>query len=304
MAAAAEPRAARFGLHPTVVSAISGAGAGALTTTVCSPLDVVKTRMQVQDTILKPHQRAPSGIVPALASILREEGPRGWFRGYQSAMLTVPFFWAVYFPCYAAAKRVLLPRCKEQHKPLVHMVSAVCGGFVTDVATNPLWVTRTRLVSQHLHVKYRGEKAQYTGTFQTMRLVVQQEGVRGLYKGLTASFLGLSHVAVQFPLYEALKDLFNNRTNGGDNGGSSSGMGVLLASTCSKLVASTLTYPHEVLRAQLQDQRAKSGGASSTIVGALKQILLSEGLVGMYRGLVRQYGTPSCCYYIIHYIAT
>ena len=32
----------------------------------------------------------------------------------------------------------------------------------------------------------------------------------GLYKGLTASFLGLSHVAVQFPLYEALKELFSD----------------------------------------------------------------------------------------------
>ena len=82
----------RLDLRPTTASAAAGAGAGALTTTVCSPLDVVKTRMQVQDTILKPHQRAPSGIVPALASILREEGPRGWFRGYSSAMLTVPLF--------------------------------------------------------------------------------------------------------------------------------------------------------------------------------------------------------------------
>jgi solute carrier family 25 folate transporter 32 len=268
----------RYGLSSTSVSALSGAGAGALTTTVCSPLDVVKTRMQVQDAIVKAHQRAPSGFVPFLMGIYREEGVRGWFRGYQSAMLTVPLFWGVYFPCYRAAKQFLLPRCEERHKPLAHMGAAVLGGFITDVATNPLWVVRTRLVSQHLHVKYSGEAPQYTGTFQTMRLVVAQEGFRGLYKGITASFLGLSHVAVQFPLYEALKAVF---ADGGD--GSASSTGVLVASTTSKLVASTLTYPHEVVRAQMQDQRSKNG--SGSLLGALRQILRGEGLSGMYRGL-------------------
>ena len=301
-----QQRRNRFGLHPSAVSAISGAVAGALTTTICSPLDVVKTRMQVQDAIVRPDQRGkPMGMMSFLANIYREEGPRGWFRGYSSAMLTVPFFWAVYFPCYTAAKDFMLPRCKPEHKPLVHMSAAICGGLITDIATNPLWVVRTRLISQHLHVKYRGEQKQYTGTFQTMRLVVQQEGVRGLYKGLTASFLGLSHVAVQFPLYEALKELINtsaeaSSTSGGGSNGATAAAGntwsVLLASTTSKLVASSLTCkherklprktiavpsrptttarspretsdsslafpdPHEVIRARLQDQR-KSNGA-------------------------------------------
>lgn len=247
-----EPRGC-FGLSSTAVSVISGAGAGALTTTVCSPLDVVKTRMQVQDTVVQAHQRAPSGFLPSLLGIYREEGVRGWFRGYQSAMLTVPLFWAVYFPCYSAAKQFLLARCEERHKPLAHMGAAVLGGFITDVVTNPLWVVRTRLVSQHLHVKYSGQQPQYTGTFQTMRLVVQQEGARGLYKGLSASFLGLSHVAVQFPLYEALKETFHSAA-----ADSESSATVLVASTSSKLVASTLTYPHEVVRAQMQARHTHS----------------------------------------------
>jgi hypothetical protein len=119
-------------------------------------------------------------------------------------MVVVPIFWAVYFPCYTRACTYIGEY--SDCKPLVHMSAAICGGFITDVATNPLWVARTRLVSQHLHVKYRGAPAQYTGTLQCLRTVVQQEGVRGLYKGLTASFLGLSHVAVQFPLYEFLKE--------------------------------------------------------------------------------------------------
>lgn len=35
--------------------------------------------------------------------------------------------------------------------------------------------------------------------------IFRTEGIRGYYKGLLPSLLGVSHVVVQFPLYEALK---------------------------------------------------------------------------------------------------
>ena len=73
-----------------------------------------------------------------------------------------------------------------------------------------------------------------------LETMVQQEGWRSLYKGLIPSFLGISHVAVQFPLYEQLK-LFLQTPNA-----PISSMDLLLASSISKLVASTVTYPHEV----------------------------------------------------------
>lgn len=318
-------------LPAAAASAVSGAGAGALTTTLCSPLDVVKTRMQVRDAILRGEARTGSerpGVAHFLRTIYHEEGVRGWFRGYSSAMVVVPIFWAIYFPCYRQACTVLGDL--SDNKPLVHMGAAVCGGLITDVATNPLWVARTRLVSQHLHVKYRGAPVQYTGTVQCMRLIVRQEGWRGLYKGLTASFLGLSHVAVQFPLYEYLKDRTlppKETVAGGENDAAITAgpqaFAVLLASTGSKLVASTVTYPHEVVRARLQDHRgaaamavvqqqgatagsdlsapstgvaSRGGGGCGSIARAeppslglmqtFMSILRRDGVPGLYRGLV------------------
>jgi len=82
--------------------AISGMGAGVLSTMLCSPLDVAKTRVQVQ-TVGGGDVRY-RGVLGALSTILREEGLAGWFRGIAPAVSSVAVFWAVYFPCYDAAK--------------------------------------------------------------------------------------------------------------------------------------------------------------------------------------------------------
>ena len=82
--------------------AISGMGAGVLSTMLCSPLDVAKTRVQVQTA--GGGDVKYRGVLGALSTILREEGLAGWFRGIAPAVSSVAVFWAVYFPCYDAAK--------------------------------------------------------------------------------------------------------------------------------------------------------------------------------------------------------
>lgn len=57
-------------------------------------------------------------------------------------------------------------------------------------------------------------------------------------------------------------------------------MDLILASSSSKLIASTVTYPHEVVRAQLQDYRGRI-----SIVQVVRHIWRAEGLGGFYRGL-------------------
>lgn len=100
---------------------------------------------------------------------------------------------------------------------LVHITSAICAGAMADIITNPFWVTRTRIQTLALHAEdtisaysvppahpLQGSKAprpvQDISTYQMMRHIYKQEGVGAFYRGLTASFLGLSHVAIQFPL--------------------------------------------------------------------------------------------------------
>jgi len=91
------------------------------------------------------------------------------------------------------------------------------------------------------------------------------EGILSFYSGLTPALLGLTHVAVQFPAYEYLKTKFTGQGMGmhSKEDGISQWLGVLSASVLSKVMASSATYPHEVIRTRLQTQQRQIPGAAS-----------------------------------------
>jgi solute carrier family 25 (mitochondrial folate transporter), member 32 len=82
------------------------------------------------------------------------------------------------------------------------------------------------------------------------------EGILSFYSGLAPALLGLTHVAVQFPLYERFKRYFTGAGMGERKEGEKlQPLGVIAASCLSKICASSATYPHEVIRTRLQTQQ-------------------------------------------------
>lgn len=83
------------------------------------------------------------------------------------------------------------------------------------------------------------------------------EGLGAFYAGLTPALLGLTHVAIQFPLYEYFKMKFTGLEMGQTTSTDSDmhWAGILSATILSKICATSATYPHEVLRTRLQTQQ-------------------------------------------------
>ena len=97
------------------------------------------------------------------------------------------------------------------------------------------------------------------------------------FKGLKASLLGLSHIMIQFPLYERIKADLEARE------GEMRLQHVIAASAASKLVASTITYPHEVIRARLQFDRGGERGYTG-LGDAFAKTLRADGVGGLWQG--------------------
>ena len=89
-----------------------------------------------------------------------------------------------------------------------------------------------------------------------MRMIQQQEGFLTLYNGLSASMLGVMHPLIYFPLYEMAKIYFKRHwdVDNPDPDHLSSRFVLISAITC-KAATSACTYPHEVVRARMQDAR-------------------------------------------------
>ena len=280
-----------------LAKALAGTSAGVLSTCLCSPLDVAKTRVQVATTVGGAEKY--DGIVRALVTIYREEGFVGWFHGLTPAVCSVGVFWTVYFPCYDAAKERWAAACAlPLSSPTVHVLAAGTAGCVTDVLTNPLWVVRTRLATQalwrapaaaaapHRHRRRQRRRAAaasaadagaYRGMGDAFVRMAREEGVMSFFKGLKASLLGLSHIMIQFPLYERIKADLEARE------GEMRLQHVIAASAASKLVASTITYPHEVIRARLQFDRGGELGYTG-LGDAFAKTLRADGVGGLWQG--------------------
>lgn len=54
----------------------------------------------------------------------------------------------------------------------------------------------------------------YFGIVDGLKKIYKEDGWRGYFRGLGASLMGLSHVAVYFPLYEGMKDVMRVKRMG------------------------------------------------------------------------------------------
>ena len=109
-----------------------------------------------------------------------------------------------------------------------------------------------------------------------IKKIMREEGVRGFYKGLSASYLGVTEGTIQWTLYERLKKLTAN-TEG--KGGAMEWAGMIGSAGTAKCVASLITYPHEVVRTRLRQPVPDNGIPKYTgLLQTFKLVVKEEGV--------------------------
>ncbi|ODQ60576.1 hypothetical protein WICANDRAFT_51144 [Wickerhamomyces anomalus NRRL Y-366-8] len=281
----------RSNFTDTQIIALSGALAGFIAGVSVCPLDVAKTRLQAQGLS---SNKKYHGITGTLNTILKDEGVKGLYRGIVPIIMGYFPTWMIYFTVYEKAK-LYYPKIfqnqfghNNHNEFFVHSLSAFTAGSVSTSITNPIWVVKTRLMLQTGDESL--EKNYYKNTIDAFKKMYKNEGFLVFYSGLIPSLFGLFHVAIHFPVYEKLKkflkcDNFKSQTNDELQTHSNNLIRLITASSLSKMCASTLTYPHEILRTRMQiSSFNKNKSIKTGLINTILNIYKKEGLIGFYQG--------------------
>ncbi|XP_050111998.1 folate transporter 1, chloroplastic-like isoform X2 [Malus sylvestris] len=268
-------------------TATAGAVAGFATVAAMHPLDVVRTRFQVNDGRVL-NLPTYKNTAHAIFTIARLEGLRGLYAGFSPAVLGSTVSWGLYFFFYGRAKERYSKDRENQLSAGLHLASAAEAGALVSLCTNPIWLVKTRLQLQTpLH-----QTRPYSGFYDALRTIIREEGWAALYKGLLPSLFLVSHGAIQFTAYEELRKIVvdfkskKRRTHSGSADTVLNSVDYAALGGSSKVAAILLSYPFQVIRSRLQ-QRPSSEGIPRYMDSwhVVRETARFEGIRGFYKGI-------------------
>jgi hypothetical protein len=252
---------------------IAGGCAGLVESSVCHPLDTIKTRMQLRRQAVDTQKIKNSFVEPALRfkhslqePFMRPEPTLSGGGGGGAA---------------APSKAHLL------HEP---------GGFSSTNSTTASTMRATLASASkghatiHIKPNSAGAVTATLGPFGTAKRIVQREGFLALYKGLTAVYTGIvPKMAIRFVSFEYYRDLLAIHTPLG-----SSSYGTFTAGLASGLTEAVLVVtPAEVCKIRMQSQYHSMMDPSqmqhrkyTNVVQTAITIVREEGIGALYKGIV------------------
>lgn len=184
--------------------------AGAVSSAIANPTDVLKVRMQVAG-----RGANPLPLYKCFYEIYRCEGVKGLYRGVMPTSQRAMTIAAVELPVYDFCKNALMETVGDQ--PVNHFISSFIASLLAAIASCPIDVIRTRLMNQRKILNSYGSTSvaaqstnliYFNNSFECLMSIVRNEGVMALYKGFVPSFLRMGPWnCIFFLTYEKLKTL-------------------------------------------------------------------------------------------------
>ena len=264
---------------------------------VTNPIDVVKTRMQLQGQLGK-GQSPYAGVFDALFQIGRREGVRGLWAGL------VPSCWwqfsnvSVRFGVYSAAKR--LTGVADDPSPLRKWAQSVglagVSGGLAALASNPFFIVKTRFqaMSTDASLAVGQQHALEGGVGGTLRSILRSDGPGGLFRGLSAfAPRVIVASAVQLSTYDVVKDILMRSLSLRDNVGTHAAASMV---TGAAVVVAMQPFDFAATRLVNSLSAAEQGGGGAAAAAVfsgpmdvIRQTVATEGVLGVYKGVSANY---------------
>ncbi|KAL2156227.1 hypothetical protein VTH82DRAFT_972 [Thermothelomyces myriococcoides] len=263
--------------------ATAGAAGAVLANALVYPLDLVKTKLQVQvkptntdGTDPKSAETHYKSTWDAISKIASSEGVGGLYAGMSGSLIGVASTNFAYFYWYSVVRTVYFKYAKATGQPstVVELSLGAVAGALAQLFTIPVAVITTRQQTQ--------SKEERKGIIDTAREVIEgEDGITGLWRGLKASLVLVVNPSITYGAYERLKDvLFPGKKN-------LSPWEAFALGAMSKALATIVTQPLIVAKVGLQSKPppARQGKPFKSFVEVMQFIIANEGPLSLFKGI-------------------
>ncbi|KAK6465796.1 mitochondrial oxaloacetate carrier protein [Scheffersomyces coipomensis] len=272
------------------------AACGAVTFT--NPIELVKTRMQLQGEL---HKKASSEVLlyknpfQAFGLIYKNEG----IRGLQQGLLCGYFYQmglngcrlGLYEPSRYLLTSIFSPSSLTEggrvpQNLFINVSSGFISGSAGAILGSPFFLIKTRMQSYSKAgseaAHHVGQQTYYKGVWDGLSKVYKAEGIKGLYRGVDAAVLRTgAGSSAQLPVYTYTKNFLLKNNIAEDN---SLKMHFISSSTAGLGVAIVMN-PWDVILTRLYNQK---GNLYKGPIDCFQKTIRTEGPAALYKGFWAQ----------------
>jgi len=254
--------------------ALAGAICCSVTHGALTPVDVVKTRIQLDPVTYN------KGMIGGFRQVIAAEGAGALLTGFGPTCAGYFVQGALKFGGYEFWKKTFIDNLgmetASQYRVPIYLASSGIAEFFADVALCPLEATRIRLVSQPTFA---------SGLLGGFGRILKEEGVKGFYSGFIPILFKqvpytMAKFAVQEQAAEAIYDAMGKTKADCSNG---TNTGVYLASgVIAGAAAAVISQPADTLLSKVNKQKGVEG---QSMVARLASLSKELGVRGLFLGL-------------------
>ncbi|KAI8640867.1 mitochondrial carrier domain-containing protein [Parasitella parasitica] len=269
--ASANPELTDKSLQNRIRGFAAGMASGITKLAVGHPFDTVKIRMQTTSSA----DGRFKGPLDCFLKTVQQEGPRALYKGATPPLVGWMFMDSIMLGTMHNAR--MIQQQWNGDRPLSifqYGLAGLAGGITVSFVATPVEQIKARL-----QVQYDAKSKTYKGPIDCIRQVVRNNGVLGLWQGLTPTMLFRSWFFVFWCSYEVLTTRLK-QTSLSD--GSVSFIAGGLSATAFWIGA----FPSDMVKNRYMTQPDVSPKKFPTPTSVARHVYQTQGLQGFYRGFI------------------
>eukprot|EP00658_Telonema_sp_P-2_P049131 TRINITY_DN3735_c0_g2_i1.p1 TRINITY_DN3735_c0_g2~~TRINITY_DN3735_c0_g2_i1.p1 ORF type:complete len:313 (-),score=70.35 TRINITY_DN3735_c0_g2_i1:263-1201(-) len=263
---------------------VAGGAAGLMESSVCHPLDTIKTRMQNRGA-----GGSTTGPITTAVQMVKKGGVTSLYKGLTAVQCGIVPKMAIRFSSFEQYKLLLADKDGKVSTMRTLTAGIMAGTTEALLVVTPAEVCKIRIQSQYHSMMdpmaMSSSDIKYRNAIQTAMLVVKEEGPGALWKGAGPTVLRqASNQGINFTTYQSMKRKWLEYSKQSElapwqhllMGGLSGGVGPLF------------NNPLDVVKTRMQRQQQVKGQDLKypSIASALPTIVREEGVAALWKGIM------------------